>query len=184
MLIAGCFVAALAALNQARPFAAPKASASASVGGASGAATSAGRPIVLAARNQLPRLRNDPFAPRVEPPPPPAGPAAQAEGPPPGPQAPPLPYRWAGKVTYGGKSRVALVAGDRIQLVLEGDTVDGGYVVQRIAPEAVTLVYTPLGVSHELKYVQTEAVAPSPPVQIAGEVTAPPPNQAAATPPR
>jgi hypothetical protein len=184
MLIAGCIVAALAVLNQARPFAAPKTSTSASAGGASGAVTSAGRPIVLAARNQLPPLRRDPFAPRVEPSPPPAAPAPQVESAPAGPQVPPVPYRWAGKVTYGGKSRVALTAGDRIHLVVEGDTVDSAYVVQRIGPETVTLVYTPLGVSHELAYVQTEASPPTAPVQIATEVTAPSASQAAALSPR
>jgi len=178
MLIAACFVAALAALNQARPFAAPKAATSASAGGASGAATSAGRPIVLATRNQLPRLRNDPFAPRVEPSPPPTGPAPQAEGPPPGPQAPPVPYRFAGKVTYGGKSRVALTAGDRIHLVVEGDVVDDVYVVRKIGPDKVTLAYTPLGIDQELAYVaEANAPAAAPvaaPVQMAGEVRAAP----------
>ena len=184
MLIGGCIVAALAALDQARPFSAPKAGASSNTGRPTEAAPSAGRPIVLAARNQLPRLRNDPFAPRVEPSPPSAAPAPQAESPPPGPQVPPVPYRWAGKVTYGGKSRVALTAGERIHLVVEGDTVDGGYVVQRISPDTVTLVYTPLGVSHDLAYVQTEVSPPSAPVQIATEVTAPPAHHAAALSPR
>lgn len=179
MLIAGCIIAALAALEQARPFAAPKASSSGNARGPSDAVTSVGPPIVLAARNQLPRLRNDPFAPRVEPSAQPAAPAPQADNAPPGPQVPPVPYRWAGKVTYGGKSRVALTAGDRIHLVLEGDTVDGGYVVQKIGADTVTLVYSQLGVSHELAYVQPEPSPPAAPVQVATEITAPPANQAA-----
>ena len=177
MLIAGCLVAALAALNQARPFAAPKTGTSAYAGGASEALTSTGRPIVLAARNQLPPLRRDPFAPRVEPSPPPAAPAPQAESASPGPQVPPVPYRFVGKVTYGGKSRVALTAGDRIHLVVEGDVVEGGYVVRKITPDKVTLAYTPLGIDQELALV-ADASAPAAPVaalvQIAGEATAAP----------
>ena len=178
MLIAACFVAALAALNQARPFAARKAGNSASAGGASAAGTPVGRPIVLTARNQLPRLRNDPFAPRVEPSPPPQAPTPQAESAPPGPQVPPVPYRFAGKVTYGGKLRVALAAGDRIHLVAEGDAVEGGYVVRKIGPDKVTLVYTSLGIDHELTYVADANAPAAPPVaapvQMAGEVRAAP----------
>ena len=184
MLIAGCIVAALAVLHQARPSAAPKNRPSAYVGGV----TSVGQPIVLAARNQLPPLRTNPFAPRAEPSPPPAAPSPQVEGPPPGPQVPPMPYRFAGKVTYGGKSRVALTAGDRIHLVVEGDAVEGGYVVSKISPDKVTLVYTPLGIDHELAYVAdagAPAAAPvaapvqsvAAPVQMAGEVTAAPQAQ-------
>ncbi len=184
MLIAGCIVAALAALNQARPNAARDSRISGRAAGVPEAATSGGRPIALVPRNQLPPLRTNPFAPRAEPSPPPAVPAPQVEGPAPGPEVPPMPYRFAGKVTYGGKSRVALTAGDRIHLVVEGETVDGGYVVHRISPETVTLVYTPLGISHELAYVQTEASPPAAPARIAAEVTAPSANQAAALSPR
>lgn len=176
MLIAGCVVATLAALNQARPNAARDSRISGSTGGVHQAATSGGRAIALV-RNQLPPLRTNPFAPRAEPSPPPVVPAPQVEGPPPGPQVPPMPYRFAGKVTYGGKLRVALTAGDRIHLVVEGDTVEGGYVVRKIGPDKVTLVYTPLGIDHELAYVAdagAPAVAPvAAPVQIAGEVTKP-----------
>jgi hypothetical protein len=184
ILLVGCVVATLAMLEQARPTAAPEGRVSRRAGSPPEALTSTGRPIVLAGRNQLPPMRSNPFAARAEPSPPPAAPTPQADSAPPGPQVPPVPYRWAGKVTYGGKSRVALTAGDRIHLVVEGDTVDGGYVVQKIGPETVTLVYTPLGVSHELAYVQTEASPPTAPVQIASEVTAPSANQAAALSPR
>jgi hypothetical protein len=89
-----------------------------------------------------------------------------------------VPYRFAGKVTYGGKSRVALTAGDRIHLVVEGDTVDGGYVVRKITPDKVTLAYMPLGIDQELAYVADANAPATPPgaapVQIAGEVTAAP----------
>jgi len=109
----------------------------------------------------FPGGRGNPFAPRVEPSPPPAAPAPQVQGPPPGPQVPPVPYRFVGKVTYGGNSRVALTAGDRIHLVVEGDAVDGGYVVRKITEDKVTLAYTPFGVDHELALV-TEASVPTP----------------------
>lgn len=91
-----------------------------------------------------------------------------------------MPYRFAGKVTYGGKLHVALAAGERIHLVVEGDAVEGGYVVRKIGPDKVTLVYTPLGIDQELVYV-VDSGAPvaaavqsvAAPVQIAGEAAAP-----------
>lgn len=193
MLIVGCVVATLAALNQARPNAARDSRISGRAGGVPEAATSGGRPIALVPRNQLPPLRTNPFAPRAEPSPPPAAPSPQVEGPPPGHQVPPMPYRFAGKVVYDGKLRVALTAGDRIHLVLEGDAVEGGYVVRKISADKVTLVYTPLGIDHELAYV-AEASAPAAapvaapvqsvaaPVQMAGEVTAAPQAQQPAPP--
>jgi hypothetical protein len=64
-----------------------------------------------------------------------------------------MPYRFSGKVLYDGKLRVALTAGDRIHLVVEGDAVDGGYVVRKVSPDKVTLVYAPLGIDYELAYV-------------------------------
>ena len=180
LLIGGCAVATLVVLDQARPNAARESRAPGHTSGVGEAAV--GKPIELTARNQLPPLRGNPFAPRVEPSPPPAAPAPQVQGPPPGPQVPPVPYRFVGKVTYGGNSRVALTAGDRIHLVVEGDAVDGGYVVRKITEDKVTLAYTPFGVDHELALI-TEASVPTPapiaapaqaPVQIAAEITAAP----------
>ena len=191
IVLAGCMVVTLTLLDRARPIA-PERRISGHAGGVPEAATRVGRPIALAARNQLPPLRTNPFAPRVEPSPPPAPPPAQAESPPPGPQVPPMPYRFVGKVTYGGKSRVALTAGDRIYLVVEGDAVDDGYVLRKISADKVTLVYTPLGIDHELAYV-ADATAPAAaavaapvqaPVQIAREVTAAPQAQQPGPPAR
>jgi hypothetical protein len=178
VFLSACAAIALGAVNQARPVTKSKSPVEDRTG-----ATSANQPLSLAARKPLPPLRTNPFAARVEQAP--AAPSApQPDSSPPGPQLPPMPYRFAGKVVYGGKSRVALTAGDRIYLVVEGDTVEGGYIVRRISPDKVTLVYTPLGIDQELADV-AEANPPVPaaiaaPVRIAAEIAAAPlPSQAA-----
>ncbi len=60
------------------------------------------------------------------------------------PSAPPMPYRVAGQVTREGGTRVVLAKADRIYEVREGDTLEDGYRVESIKPDAVTLVYLPL----------------------------------------
>jgi len=64
--------------------------------------------------------------------------------PPPAPVAPPMPYRVAGQVIHDGPPRVVLARDDRIFFVREGDTLDGGYRVESIKSDTVTLVYIPL----------------------------------------
>jgi hypothetical protein len=63
---------------------------------------------------------------------------------------PPVPYRVAGQVTDDGGMRVVLAKGDRVFFVQEGDTLEGGYRVDTIRPDAVTLTYLPLGVQERL----------------------------------
>jgi len=60
------------------------------------------------------------------------------------PAAPAMPYRVAGQVTRDGGVRVVLAKADRIYEVREGDTLEDGYRVESIQPDAVTLVYLPL----------------------------------------
>jgi hypothetical protein len=64
--------------------------------------------------------------------------------PPPAPVAPPMPYRVAGQVVHDGPPRVVLARDDRVFFVREGDMLEGGYRVESIKSDAVTLVYTPL----------------------------------------
>ena len=68
----------------------------------------------------------------------------EAAPPPPAPVAPPMPYRVAGQVVHDGPPRVVLARDDRVFFVREGDMLEGGYRVESIKSDAVTLVYTPL----------------------------------------
>lgn len=83
---------------------------------------------------------------------PPARPAARpaAGEAPPVPTPPPMPYRVAGRVVHDGAAHVVLAKGDRVLTVRQGDTLDDGYRVEAIDPQAVTLVYLPLGVPQQL----------------------------------
>jgi hypothetical protein len=102
----------------------------------------------LPSRDGLSRPRGDLFAT----PPAPARPKVQKSkpavaepAPPPQPVAPPMPYRVAGQVVHDGPPRIVLARDDRVFFVAEGDILDGGYRVESITPEGVTLVYMPLG---------------------------------------
>jgi hypothetical protein len=80
---------------------------------------------------------------------PPVAVKAEPENPP-APVAPPVPYRVAGQVVHDGPVQVVLARDERVYLVREGDTLEGGYRVESIKPEGVTLVYTPLDHRHRL----------------------------------
>lgn len=73
-----------------------------------------------------------------------------------------MPYRVAGSVTHDGVSRVVLAKGDRVLTVEEGDKLDGGYRVEKIGADEVTLVYEPLGMSERLA-VAARAASNGPP---------------------
>jgi hypothetical protein len=105
----------------------------------------------LAKRQLIGSARNDPFAPRSWAPPPPPPRLERAEPPPP-PSAPPLPYRFAGTVRYGGTLKVMLAIGERIYEAKVGELLDGLYRVRAVSSEAVTLVYTPLGIEQHVSY--------------------------------
>jgi hypothetical protein len=117
-----------------------------------GETPSATRPLSLAKRESLGRLRTDPFTPRSWTPPPAPPPPAPVISAPAEPTAPPNPYRFAGTVRYGGILRVALAAGERIHLVKGGEIIDDLYRVEAVSRDAVRLVYLPLGIEHQLAY--------------------------------
>lgn len=79
-------------------------------------------------------------AARVAPPP----------SPPPAPLAPPLPFRYLGRYVDGERAAVYLARGDEPVLAVQGETLPGGYRVEEVAPEAVTLLYLPLGTRQRL----------------------------------
>ena len=81
-------------------------------------------------------------------PPPPPAPVAKKPQPAPvaaAPVAPPVPYRFAGKVRKGSEEEVLLSRGDLVFPVKAGDTVDGLYKIESISGERIELVYLPLG---------------------------------------
>jgi hypothetical protein len=107
----------------------------------------------LPARETIGRSRGELFSSRDWAPPKPA-PAAQS-APPATPTPPSMPYRVAGQVVHDGKAQVVLAKGDSVLTVREGDSLDGGYRVESIGRDAVTLVYLPLGLRETLAVAST-----------------------------
>ena len=64
---------------------------------------------------------------------------------PPRPQAPPVPYRYFGKMVEGDVPHAFLYQGDNVVVVKMGDVLASQYRVENIAPESVSLTYLPLG---------------------------------------
>lgn len=65
--------------------------------------------------------------------------------PPPKPQAPPLPFKYMGKLVEGERTLVFLTRADRNHIVKAGDTIDGDYRVDEVGEQSITLTYLPLG---------------------------------------
>ncbi|MCL9843912.1 hypothetical protein [Ralstonia solanacearum] len=124
------------------------------------------QPSRSAAQSQLPATSTEPTSPSAEeatvlalrpreaspdiaqafpsrdwaPPPPPPPPPA----PPPKPTAPPLPFVVIGKKWEDGQWQVFLGRNEETFVVKTGDTFDGRYRVDSIAPPSMTLIYLPL----------------------------------------
>jgi hypothetical protein len=60
------------------------------------------------------------------------------------PMAPPLPFAYMGKVVDDGTETVFLTREDKSYAVKTGETIDGVYRVEKIAPSSVTFTYLPL----------------------------------------
>jgi hypothetical protein len=86
----------------------------------------------------------------------------------PPPVAPPMPYRVAGQVVHDGPPRVVLARDDRVFFVREGDMLEGGYRVESIKSDAVTLVYTPLDERQTLAVASALQVPVVPPTASRG----------------
>ena len=123
--------------------------------------------LTLPPRAGLSGLRGELFGtspPPVHRAPKPKTPVEAAAPPPPAPVAPPMPYRVAGQVVHDGPPRVVLAREDRVFFVREGDLLEGGYRVESIKSDAVTLVYTPLDERQTLAVasaLQVPVVAPT-----------------------
>ena len=125
-----------------------------------------GRFEALPSREPLGERRGDLFSARSwAPPPAPARVATAAPAPSAGPTVPPMPYRVAGQVMHDGAANVVLARNDRVYIVREGEELDGGYRVESIQPDRVTLLYEPLGVRNELPVLKLE----TPPAQAAAD---------------
>jgi hypothetical protein len=87
------------------------------------------------------------------------------------PVPPAMPYRVAGKLTHDGVSKVVLVKGDRVLTVQQGDTLEGGYRVDTVGGDEITLVYEPLGTRERLALAAgVPAATPSAPAAAGGSV--------------
>ena len=60
------------------------------------------------------------------------------------PVAPPVPYRFAGALVQDGKLQVLLATGNKIVPAREGETLEGGYRIDSIGDDQITLTYLPL----------------------------------------
>src|SRR5712691_3641269 len=99
-------------------------------------------PLALPERSRLGELRTPLFSSRSWQPP--ARKISTAPQVPPAPTAPPMPYRYAGKLVQGGRQSVLLAKGDMVFPINEGETLDGAYRVESIGETQVTLMYLPL----------------------------------------
>jgi len=82
---------------------------------------------------------------RKAPPPPPPVPYVAPE-----PTAPPLPYKYFGSYEDGTERIVLLLKGKKIYPVIEGDTIDSIYRVQKIIGSRIEMVYLPLGITQTI----------------------------------
>lgn len=95
----------------------------------------------LPERRTLGRARGELFAA----PPPAPQPKAAAPAPAAAPVAPPVPYRFAGKILRGSEEEVLVSKGNLVFPIKVGDTLDGQYRVESIGADRIELVYLPLG---------------------------------------
>jgi hypothetical protein len=108
---------------------------------ASTARANAGEGLKVPERRALGKVRGELFgAPPAPPQPVAAAPSAPAVA-----VAPPVPYRFAGRVRKGAEEEFLLSKGDLIFPVKEGETLDGTYRVVAAKAEGIELTYLPLG---------------------------------------
>jgi hypothetical protein len=102
----------------------------------------AGAPVASAPVHAAAEIGRDLFASHSFLPPPPK-PVARV-GPPPAPMAPPLPFRYQGRMTEEGATTVFLAQGERILVARAGDLLNNQYRVESVTTGAVTFMYEPL----------------------------------------
>ena len=119
--------------------------------------------------------------------PPPPKIVAQKPPPPPPPTAPPMPYRFVGRMLQDGQVFVFLAKGDSVVTVKQGDTLDGVYRVESVTETQVALTYTPLGQQQTIAVVSSlpgalapgaTVRAPAPPAAVSSGPSVPSAPQA------
>jgi hypothetical protein len=64
--------------------------------------------------------------------------------------APPLPFRYVGRLVQNGKSEVLVMRGSMLHSIAEGDEIDGEYRVERITGATIHFTYLPGRVKQNL----------------------------------
>ena len=113
--------------------------------------------LQLPERRGLSQARGELFG---APPPPPQSVATASANAPAVQVAPPMPYRFAGRVRNGGEEEFLLSKGELVFPVKEGDTVDGTYKVVAVKPDSIELIYVPLGTPERITVSSVLDVAP------------------------
>ena len=105
---------------------------------------------------QLGDATRDPFAPPVKrvqrAAPKPAPVVVARPAPPPPPSAPPLPFKYMGKLASSDGVSVFLIHGDRNLVAHEGETIASKYRVDRIGETTMALTYLPLNQQQTLNF--------------------------------
>lgn len=94
-------------------------------------------PVVIAVGRDL-------FAAHSFLPPPPAPDKALRAAKPPPPMAPPLPFRYQGRLVEADGTTVFLTQGDRMLVARTGDLVGNQYRVESVSASAITFIFEPL----------------------------------------
>ena len=125
--------------------------------------------LVVPEKRSLGRARGELFG---APPPPPQPVVAAAPAPAPVVAvAPPLPYRFAGRVRKGAEDEFLVSKGDLLIPVKAGDVLDGTYRVVAAKADGIELVYLPLGTSERVAV--SSALDVDPPLAVAAPARPP-----------
>lgn len=75
------------------------------------------------------------------------------------PSAPPMPYRYAGKLVRNGLLQVFLSKGDTAIPITAGEVIDGVYRIEAIGEDRITIIYLPLGLKENIPMSASPDVA-------------------------
>ncbi|MGH8736400.1 MAG: hypothetical protein ACREVC_03460 [Burkholderiales bacterium] len=104
-----------------------------------------GARLELAPRAALRPLGTDPFRPESW------SAAAQAPRRKAAIVAPPLPFRYVGRVYLNSESMVFIKRGAKLLVIRKGDTLDGNYLVESVGQTGITFLYRPSGTRQTLR---------------------------------
>ncbi len=84
--------------------------------------------------------------------------------PPPPPTAPPVPFRFVGRMLQDGHVSLFLANGDAVLTAKQGDTIQGVYQVESVGENEIAVIYMPLKQRQTIAVVSSLPSALSPPV--------------------